>query len=791
MLKKISTLLIFISIFWRINTCLSQQIILKKYSLHGHVRSNSGEPLAGVAITIKELDVSISTNGEGYYNFSLPVGKYKIEAAYLGFTTLEQSVTVDSRTNLDFILQESFHETAEIVVKANRSRNLVKSMDMGTQRLEMKTLKKLPALFGEVDIIRSVLTLPGVSTVGEGATGFNVRGGGVDQNLVLMDREPLFNSSHLFGFFSVYNPDAVQDAILIKGGIPAEYAGRLSSILDVRLKDGDPDKISGSGGLGTISSRIALGGPIRKGSSTFFVSARRSYADLFLKLSHNPVTRKSYAYFYDLNAKASFNMGNNDKLEFSSYYGKDVANFNGQFGFTYGNALASLNWNHQFSPRLQVDITTGLSIFNNSLGIPSGTNGFTYLTNILNSQVKTDFTWAIDKSNQVKFGASINRYDIEPGKVRPEGNISFFNSLSTPLQRAYEYGLYAQHQLNITKALSLQYGLHLSVFDYVAVAKDSIFSYVGTIGQTKTATNGRLYDKGSSIKTYGALEPRISIRYLINDESSFKASYNRTVQYIHLISNTNAASPFDIWASTSNNIQPEKADQVSIGYFQNLHQQAFETSIELYYKKLYNQIDYVNGAQTLLNKDLEGELLYGNARSYGAEFYLKKNTGRIQGYLSYTLSKTERKIPGINNDNYYPAKYDRTHNLSTVATYEYSSRWGFSADFTYQTGVSTTFANSRYIFQGIVVPYNTQNSRNNYRLPSYNRLDLAATRYGKKHTQSRYQSNWVFSIYNVYGRKNAYSIYFQTDKNNPNITQAERLSILGAAIPSVTWNVEF
>lgn len=791
MLIKITLLFVFISFCCSIANCFSQQNLIKKYALHGHIRSNSGEPLAGVALTIKELHLSISTNSEGYYSFSLPAGKYKIEATYLGFTTLEQQVSIDNRTSLDFKLQESYHETAEIVVKANRSRNLVKSMDMGTQRLEMKTLKKLPALFGEVDIIRSVLTLPGVSTVGEGATGFNVRGGGVDQNLVLMDREPLFNSSHLFGFFSVYNPDAVQDATLIKGGIPAEYAGRLSSILDVRLKDGDPDKINGSGGLGTVSSRLALGGPIQKGSSTFFVSARRSYADLFLKLSHNPVTRKSYAYFYDLNAKASFNMGNNDKLEMSSYYGQDVANFNGQFGFTYGNALGSLNWKHRFSPRFQVDGTTGVSNFTNSLGIPSGTNGFTYLTNILNSQVKTDFNWDIDKSNQVKFGASINRYDIEPGKVQPQGSTSFFNTLSTPLQRAYEYGLYAQHQLNISKALSVQYGLHMSVFDYVAAARDSIFSYAGALGQTKTALNGRLYAKGSSIKTYAALEPRISVRYLLNDESSIKASYNRTAQYIHLISNTNAASPFDIWASTSNNIQPEKADQVSIGYFQNLYKQAFETSVELYYKKLYNQIDYVNGAQTLLNKNLEGELLYGNARSYGAEFYMKKNTGRLQGYLSYTLSKTERKIPGINDGNYYPAKYDRTHNLSTVATYEYSARWSFSADFTYQTGVSTTFANSRYIFQGIVIPYNTQNSRNNYRLPSYNRLDLAATLYGRKHEHSRYQSNWVFSIYNVYRRKNAYSIYFQTDKNNPNITQAERLSIIGTAIPAVTWNVEF
>lgn len=791
MLQKLVRSFFFLSLFLCSPASHAQEPLTRKFSLHGHVRTPDGEPLPGVAVKIKGISLTVSTNSEGYYNFILPGGTYTLLASYIGYRAMEQTIELDERSSLDFNMQETATQTAEVVVTATRRRNLVRSMDMGTQKLEMSSLKKLPALFGEVDIIRAVLTLPGVSTVGEGATGFNVRGGGVDQNLVLMDKEALFNSSHLFGFFSVYNPDAVQDATLIKGGIPAEYAGRLSAILDVKLKDGDPDQITGSGGIGTVSSRVAIGGPIQQGSSTFFFSARRSYADLFLKLSHNPVTRKSYAYFYDLNGKAAFNLGNNDKLEFSSYYGQDVATFNGQFGFKYGNALGSLHWNHRFSSRFQADVVTGVSNYANSLGIPSGTAGFTYLTNILNTQAKTDFTWAPDSSNQVKFGTGVTRYDIEPGKVQPEGRSSFFNTISTPHQRAYEYGLYAQHQVALTHRLSVQYGLHLSVFDYVAAARDSIFSYAGPTGITRLPVNGRLYSKGSSIKVYANLEPRVSLRYILNDESSIKASYNRTAQYIHLISNTNAASPFDIWASTSNNIQPERADQVSVGYFRNASKQAYEGSVEVYYKKMYNQIDYVNGAQTLLNQNLEGELLYGIARSYGAEIYLKKNVGRLQGSISYTLSKTERKINGINNDQWYRAKYDRTHNLSAVATYEYSPRWGFSANFTYETGVSTTFPNSRYIFQGIVVPYNTDNSRNNYRLPSYNRLDLAATLYGRKHAGRRYHSDWVFSIYNVYGRRNPYTIYFQSDKSNPNVTQAERLSILGSAIPSVTWNFSF
>ncbi len=681
------------------------------------------------------------------------------------------------------------HTVAEIVVKASRKKNMVRSMDMGVQKLDMVTLKKLPSLFGEVDLIRNVLTLPGVSTVGEGATGFNVRGGSIDQNLVLMDGEPLFNSSHLFGFFSVYNPDAVLDATLIKGGIPAQYGGRLSSILDVNLKNGS-DQFHGSGGLGTVSSRFAFSGPIEKGKSSFFFSARRSYADLFLKLSHNPVTRRSYASFYDLNGKAEFRPGEKDKLELSTYYGRDVANFDRQFGFAYGNGLGSLHWNHRFSTTFQADIVAGLSNFSNNLGITAVTNGFNYQTKILNSQLKADFTLAPDTAGQLKFGASLSRFDINPGQVQPTGSSSVFNTLTVEKQLAYESALYIQHQYSLSDALSVQYGLRLSVFNYMAAQTDSVFSYAGLTGQTKLPVNGRLYQKGASIRTYPSLEPRISLRYLLDDENSLKASYNRTTQYIHLISNTNAASPFDIWASTSNNIQPERADQVSIGYFRNV-KQAWEGSVELYYKKMYNQVDYVNGAQTLLNQHLEGELLYGNARSYGAEFYVKKNTGRLQGSVSYTLSKTERKIDGINNNNWYPAKYDRRHNLSLVATYACSPRWSYAANFTYQTGVSTTFPNSRYIFQGIVVPYNTDNSRNNYRLPSYNRLDLAATYTGRRNIGRRYQSSWVFSVYNVYGRRNPYSIYFQTDRNNPNITQAERLSILGSAIPSVTWNFDF
>lgn len=768
----------------------AQSVNIRRFSLHGHIRSGAGDLLAGVSVSIPRLGLGTSSNAEGFFDFSIPAGRYIVIYQLIGFLPRTETIQLGVRTNLNIVLQENAHETAEIKVSGTRLRNQVKNMEMGVQTLDMKTLSKLPSFLGEVDIIRSVLSLPGVSTVGEGATGFNVRGGGVDQNLVLMDQQQLFNSSHLFGFFSVYNPDAVMDATLIKGGIPARYGGRLSSILDVNLKSGNTEEFTGSGGLGSVSSRFSIGGPIQKGSSSFEISGRRSYADLFLKLSKDPLRRKTYGYFYDLNGKATFNMGSHDKLEIGSYYGKDVVNFAGQFGFKYGTTLGGVQYTRNFNNRFNMVLTGGISNYDNTLGIPSGSNGFEYMTRIFNTQLKSEFTYTPNKLNQIRFGVSENRYDVSPGKVKPVGDSSFFNTVSVKHQMAYESAVFLQNSQKITPNLGVEYGLRLSFFDYVASGADSLFSYSGSNDRSKEPVNGRLFETGKIIKSYFNPEPRISIRYLLDPETSLKASYNRTTQYIHLVSNTNAASPFDIWAVTSNNIRPEKADQVSLGYYRN-YKADYEGSFELYYKRMYNQIDYVNGARTLLNKNLEGELLVGTGRSYGAEFYLKKNTGRLNGWISYTLSRTERNINGINNNNWYPAKYDRTNNLSVVATYDYSRRWTFGADFTFQTGVVTTFPNSRYSFEGIVIPYNSDGSRNNYRLPPYNRLDLSATLNNRQRPSRRFHSNWVFSIYNVYGRRNPYTIFFQSNKDNPAVTEAVRLSILGSVIPGVTWNFFF
>jgi len=764
----------------------------KKFKLSGKITSNlDSSGLGGASVRVLGSKSGTITDSSGNYTLFLIPGNYTLEIKSLGFQRITRKIQLRSDVNLNFPMEIEYNEKFAVTVRSKIAPNQVKNFEMGVQRLEMKTIKKLPALLGEPDILKTILSLPGISTVGEGATGFNVRGGGIDENLILMDGEEVYNSSHLFGFFSVYNPEAVDDATLIKGGIPAQYGGRLSSILDVKMLSGNPERIEATGGIGTVSSRLALGGPIQKGKSEFFITGRRSYVDLFLKLSKDQNTRTTYAYYYDVNSKLSFHLSPKDELEISGFYGKDVVNLSTVIGFNYGNGLAGLNWKHKYNSGLRSIFNFGYSNYDNNIGIPSGINGFNYNNAIGNFQAKMDFETKPDSDLRFKYGLSLIRYNIVPGTTMPVGDSSFLNPFNISLQRAYEAGAYIQAEQRISRDFSAQYGLRLSGFDYVSAGQDTIYSYSGLLGQALNPVNPRVFSKGQSIKAYGNLEPRISLRYILNNLSSLKASYNRTTQYIHLISNTTAASPFDIWATTSNNIPPQSADQVSFGYFRNALHNEWEASSEVYYKISNKEIDYVNGAMTILNKNLEGELLYGTGKSYGLELYLKKNSGKLNGWLSYTLSKSLRKIPGINNDTWYPSKYDRTHNLALVGVYDYSTRWNFSANFIYQSGVTTTFPDSRFNFQGLIVPYNSGNNRNNYRLPSYNRLDISATLNNRQKPGKKFHSSWVFSLYNVYRRKNAYSIYFRQDPNDPAQTQAVRLSILGTAVPGITWNFNY
>lgn len=758
-----------------------------KVPLSGYLTDTySGEAMIGATITVKELNTGTVTNEYGFYSLTLPKGLYTLVIDYIGYESMSKTIDLQTASKINLEMRTEKEVLKEAVVNAEPADKNVSSNEMSVNKLSMKDIKKMPGLLGEVDVIRSIQLTPGVVTVGEGAAGFNVRGGSIDQNLILLDDAPVYNSSHLFGFFSIFNPDAVKDVKLYKGGIPAQYGGRLASLLDVRMKEGNSKKFAASGGLGTVSNRLTLEAPIVKDKGSFIVAARRSYIDMLMKMS--PDLKNDQMYFYDLSAKANYNITKNDKVFLSGYFGRDVFKFGKDFQNQWGNKTATLRWNHVYNSRMFSNVTGVLSDFDYQLGVPEGAQAFNWKAYVQTQNIKGDFTFFANPSNTIGFGLSMINYKFNPGDVQPLGNESIFNPVEMQKQYAREYAAFISNDQKLSHRLSVDYGLRYSLYDYVGPG--TMYDYQSTeLGKQKEAVNGKAYGKGESVKLYQNLEPRLSARYILNEKSSLKASYNRTAQYIHLLSNTTASSPLDMWVSSTNNIRPQLGDQAAAGYFRNMKGNAYEFSVEGFYKYMQHQIDYINGAQVLLNKDVEADLLYGNGRAYGLEVSAKKNQGKLTGWVSYTLSRSERKVAGINNNEYYRAKYDKPHNLAVVAMYELGRRWMLSANFNYSSGVNTTFPDARYDFQGIVTPYNSTGARNNYRLPAYHRLDLAVTY--KFKSSGRFESELVLSIYNVYGRRNAFTIFFRQNEDDPRKTEAVRLSILGNPLPSVTYNFKF
>lgn len=786
-MKNLFTLLILITLGG-----MSKTYAQGKHTISGYVKDvENGEVLFGATVSVKGQNIAVATNAYGFYSLSLNPGEYQIVYNYLGYENLIRTVNLNKSERFDAMLNVKGKALKEVLVSSTKKNENVEEITMSMNKMDIKEIKSMPALLGEVDVIRSIQTLPGVSTVGEGATGFNVRGGGVDQNLILLDEAPVYNSSHLLGFFSVFNPDAVKDVTLLKGGIPAQFGGRLSSLLDVRMKDGNANNFRGNGGIGLISSRLTLEGPVQKDKSSFILAGRRTYGDLFLKLSPDEAINNNTAYFYDLSAKYNQTIDKNNRIYISGYFGRDVFKFDDFFKMSWGNATGTFRWNHLFSEKLFANLTLIYSNYDYSLGIPTGAQAFDWKSNIINYSPKVDFGYYLNNKHTINFGASTIFYDFNPGTVTPGNSESIFSAFQLNRQRGNEYALYIDDEYNVNSLLSFKFGVRLSAFDYLG--RQTVYDYVGENGKRKTAINGRFFDKGESIAFYPNVEPRFSAKYSLDEFSSLKFSYNRMAQYIHLISGTTAASPTDVWTPSTKNIKPELADQVALGYFRNFKDNTIEASAEVFYKTMTNQIDYVDGSELLLNKNLEADLIYGKGRAYGLELYVKKNAGRFTGFTSYTISKSERKIEGLNNNEYYNAKYDKTHILSIVGSYEATKRLSLSANFNYSTGVATTFPNSRYEYQGIIIPHNSDNSRNNYRVPAYHRLDIAATLKNKIKEGKKYQSEWVFSIYNVYARRNAYSIYFRQNSDDPsNVkTEALRLSVFGSMLPSVTYNFKF
>ncbi|WP_345117460.1 TonB-dependent receptor [Hymenobacter algoricola] len=761
---------------------------LGKVTLSGYLRdAANGEALVGASVFVKSLAVGSTANEYGFYSLTLPRGTYVITYTYLGYEGQETTLTLTTSQTRSVRLALRGVQTGEVVVTGQRPDQNVQSTEMSVSRLDLKTVKLMPALLGEVDVIRSIQLLPGVSTVGEGASGFNVRGGGVDQNLILLDEAPIYNASHLFGLFSTFNPDAVKDIKLVKGGIPAQYGGRLSSLLDVRMKEGNSQRLGVSGGVGLIMSRLAVEAPIVKDKGSFIVAGRRSYGDLFLKLI--PEQKDNQAYFYDLSAKANYTLGDKDRLYLSGYLGRDVFAFGKAFKNTLGNRTGTVRWNHVVSSRLFANVTGVVSKYDYGLGVPEGNQAFDWTSNIVNYSLKADFNYYRTPQSTLNFGTGAIYYTFVPGRVTPGNAGSIFRPLALDEQQAVEYHAYLDNEQTFSPRLSAQYGLRISLFDYLG--SGTVYDYEGPDGRQKTPVNPRQFGAGKVIKRYPNLEPRASLRYSLTETSSLKASYNRMVQYIHLVSNTTASSPLDVWTPSTNNTKPEHADQLAVGYFRNFRDNAYEASVEVFGKRMDNQVDYINGANTLLNQQLEAELLYGRGRAYGVEFYGKKNEGAFTGWVSYTLSRSERQINGINNDAWYVNKYDKTHYLSVVGMYQLNPRWTFSSTFSYSTGIATTFPDSRYSYQGLIVPNVNGDVRNNYRVPTYHRLDLAATREGKTDPSRRWHSSWTFSLYNAYARRNAYSIYFRQNEANPLKTEAVRLSVFGSVLPSASYNFNF
>lgn len=767
-----------------------------KNTINGYIRdADNGETLIGANVFAESETLGSTSNEYGFYSLSLDPGTYQITFSYLGFESQTMTVELDVNKTLDIELKTATAQLEEIVVSAKAKNANVSDLEMSVNSLDIQTIQKLPTLLGEVEILRSIQLLPGVSTVGEGAAGFNVRGGSIDQNLVLLDEAPVYNSSHLFGFFSVFNPDAVKDVKLYKGGIPSRFGGRLSSILDVRMKEGNNKKLAVQGGIGAIFSRLSIEAPIVKDKASFILAGRRSYIDVLAKPFLNDDINDSVLNFYDLTAKTNYNINGKNRIFLSGYLGRDNFGFGDDAGFNWGNRTLTFRWNHLFSDRLFSNLTILASDYDYDIDFGDDSqNNFSWNASIINYSVKPELSFYLNPKNLIRFGGHGIIYKFQPGIAMgtSEGESQDF---SLDPKYAIEGALFIEDELDVTDKLEINVGLRLSTFNYTG--KGTSYELEDTGPATRRNVIGtQTHDQWESIQRYQNLEPRFSLKYLVNESSSLKASFMRTAQYVHLISNTAASVPVDVWTPSTNNLKPQMADQVALGYFKNFNDNAYEFSAEVYYKDFDNLVDYIDGADILLNQFLEADLLEGDGRAYGLELMLKKNEGRFSGWLSYTLAKTERFVNGINNNQWYPARFDQTHNLSLTTFYDLSKRVSLSSSFAYVSGTPVTFATSRIEQQGYVIPHNLENSRNNVRIPAYHRLDVSATIKGKEKPNKKWKGEWVISIYNVYSRRNAFSIFFRQSYEDRDIgapvdTEAVRLSVIGNFIPSFSYNFSF
>ena len=752
-----------------------------KFSISGIVLDKeTGESLIGASVGIVgQKGLGTVTNSYGFYSVSAVQGHYQLTISFSSYKTDTIELELNKNLTMQINLSKTTALLEEVTVTSRRKSDNISRPIMGVQKLSIEEIKNIPVLFGEQDILKTLQLLPGIKSAGEGNGGFYVRGGSADQNLILLDEAVVYNPSHLLGFFSTFNSDAIKDLTVYKGGMPSEYGGRLSSVLDIKMNDGDNHKFRFNGGIGLIASRFTAEGPLNKDKGSFIISARRTYADVFLKLSKDTSINKDILYFYDVNAKANYKLSDKDHLYLSAYTGRDDLGLGSIFGINYGNLTSTLRWNHVFNSRLFSNTSLIYSNYNYVIDITAGTNNISITSRIRDWNLKQDFQYFINANNKLNYGIDVKRHSILPGTITASGTSSF-NDVNLQKKLSLESAAYISHEWSATPTVNITYGVRLSNFS--ALGPGTFYTY-NDDGTTKDSST---YSSGKIVKAYTYLEPRFAASYKLREDKSIKFSYIRNVQNLHLLSNSTGTNPTDLWIGSSNNVKPEIADQVSVGYYQNFKNNLYEFSAETYYKDMQNQIDYKNGAQLRANENVENELLFGKGRSYGIELFLKKKYGRFNGWIGYTLSKSERKIDGINNNQWYNATQDRTHELSIVGIYKKNDKWTFSSTFVYYTGNAVTYPSGKYTLNGQVFFYYPE--RNSYRVPSYSRLDLAATLQGKK--TKKFDSNWSFSIYNALNHANAYSINFQVDPNDPTKTQAVKTTLF-KFVPSVTYNFKF
>ncbi len=763
-----------------------------KFTVSGYIRDSlSSETLIGASVTVKDEGRGVKSNQYGFYSITLPAGRYTLVCTFIGY--ISQEIDIDLKGNMD-ISFSPFPKSSlsqEIVISSKRRDANVQDAQMGKIDLSMNKIRSLPVIFGEIDPLKTLQLMPGVSNAGEGNSGIYVRGGGPDQNLIMLDDAVVYNTGHLFGFFSIFNGDAIKNTTLIKGGIPAQYGGRLSSVLDISMKDGNMQQFQMEGGIGTIASRLSIQGPIVKDKASFIISGRRTYIDLlakpFIKKSSN--FYGSGYFFYDVNAKANYRFSDKDRVYLSGYFGRDVFDFvNSKRSFDiqipWGNATMTARWNHVFNRKLFANTTVVYNDYNFVFGAVQQNFELQLSSGIRDFNVKSDIDYYISPKHKLKFGGLFTRHRFTPSVISGRQDSTEFSPNNSQVKYANEAALYVQDDWEISDKLKLNAGIRYSWFQqtgpYKKYLQDSDGNKLDSVS----------YGTNDAVKTYGGWEPRLTLRYAINEETSLKAAVTRNYQYIHLVSNAGTTLPTDVWVPSTYRVNPQISWQYALGFFKNFNDNQFETSVEVYYKTMQNQIEYREGYTPSI-RDTEEEFVFGKGWSYGAEFFINKSRGKLTGWIGYTLAWTWRKFPALYDGNRYPAKYDRRHDLSVVAIYELSPKWKLSGVFVFATGNATTLPERFYIMEGVLTQ--EYSNINQYRLDPYHRLDLAATFTPKPNSKKKWKGSWVFSIYNVYSRFNPYFIYFDQTGSPYDGTlqvQAKQVSLF-PIIPSITYNFKF